>query len=652
MKISHRFNLYVGGVLFIGLLILGYMNYMEHDSLLKKIGLNEAQRLGNAVFSELYTSMMLGGGRKLDRAVIKRYKGIDGVEDIRIIHGKIIDRDYGTESDETPLDELDLRGLKGETVYSIEKTAGGRKAVRFIMPVRIEQGCTRCHDAPTGTVGGAVSITVSLERYRAIIGRHMDNMVLWGGGLLMLVSLTGLFAVRRRFLAPLKKLEVGLGALSRGDLAHRVDLKTGDEVEDLGTAFNNMAQSLHTANATLGEMNEKYAMLVEMAADAIVVIEAETMRFVEANMAATVLTGYTKEELSGMRAPDLYPEEMRPEYISRFKRWVFDGKGYLHDIACRKKDGSLVPVDVSASLLEINGKRLIQEIWRDISERKGFEEKLRRQIEGLEERVRERTAELNKSYEELDEAYKKLKVSQSQIIRSAKLVSLGEMGAGIAHELNSPLAGILSIVEVLMMRLDKGDRNYYLLEKIKDAAVRSKFIILDMLTYARPFRGEYSPVFINSVIRSTLSLFVSEVKTTAIEITLDLDPEIPAVMGSKGQLMEVVFNIVKNARDVLGGHGSITITSRPADEGGSNKVVVEVRDSGPGIPAEIKDRIFDPFFSTKDKGGGKNVGLGLSLSQSIVEEHGGSIEVENIKGGGACFRIVLPAAPEREEEED
>jgi signal transduction histidine kinase len=219
---------------------------------------------------------------------------------------------------------------------------------------------------------------------------------------------------------------------------------------------------------------------------------------------------------------------------------------------------------------------------------------------------------------------------------------MGEMGAGIAHELNSPIAGILSIAEVLIGRLSSADPNYFLLQKIKDAAVRSKYIILDMLTYSRPKKGEFVPIYMNETIRATLTIFVSELKASSIEIVEDFDPELPKVNANQGQLMEVILNILKNAKDASGDNGKVFITTRTRDEEGKTYVVAEIRDTGPGIPDGVIDRIFDPFFSTKEKGGGVNIGLGLSIAQSIVKEHGGRIEVEN--AGGAVFRVVLPVA--------
>jgi len=379
-----------------------------------------------------------------------------------------------------------------------------------------------------------------------------------------------------------------------------------------------------------------------MSVDAILLVDAGTMRIVEANRAAAHLTGYEADELLGMTTAEIYGDAARA-CRDAFRRWVFDGKGYSHNRRVLKKQGGKVDVDVTARLIEIDGRKMVMEIWRDISERVCLEKSLRDRIRDLEERVRERTTDL-------EEASRKLRESQQKMIQSAKLISLGEMGAGIAHELNSPLAGILTIVEVLLGRVKSNDRNYLLLEKIKDAAVRSKYIILDMLSYARPFRDEYESLDINEVLRSTLSLFVSEINAASMEIRLDLLKPLPMVRGARGQLMEVMLNIIKNARDALNGSGGITLsTSLDRDEEGKKDpmVVVEITDTGPGIPEDIIERIFDPFFSTKEKGKGMNIGLGLSIARSIIVEHGGSIEVQNSSQGGASFRVLLPALPAR-----
>ena len=645
MRLSQRFNLYLGAIFIIGFLILIFLGFRSNSALLEEIGLKEASYMSKDVFDRLYESMRRGGGRDENRAIIKSFEKINGIEEIRVIHGPELNAEHGLDEDDLPRDRFDRQALDGKTYAAIEKTVDGHKAARFVVPVIVTKDCVECHTTKSGTANGAISIMVSLKKYEGVIAVFTGSMLLWGAGVLVLSAVMLLVAIRRRLVSPLESLKEGLAAISRGELDHKVRLHTGDEIEELGSAFNKMGQSLLTTTTRLNDINERYTKLVDMAADAIVLKDIETHRFIEANPAATVFTGYSRDELLGKSTEDLYPREKLSEYMEIFKRWVYDGKGYLHDAAVISKDGAAVPVEIAASLLEIGKKKYIQEIWRDISERKGFDEKLKQQIVELEATVRKKTAHL-------EEAYAKLKNSEKKIVESAKLISLGEMGAGIAHELNSPLAGILSITDVLLGRLNKNDPNYYLLEKIKDAAVRSKYIILDMLTYARPFKGEFEPLYLNLVIKATLAMFISELKSVSIEIAPRLDPELPKVYGNKGQLMEVVLNIIKNARDAMAGEGKIFITTKVGTDDGREVVVMEIRDTGPGIPAEAMDRIFDPFFTTKVKGGGKNVGLGLSIAQSIVAEHGGKIWAENAPGGGAVMRVTLPFAPEEYHEVD
>lgn len=443
---------------------------------------------------------------------------------------------------------------------------------------------------------GSLSTSRVAVGYEAMIAGHYRVLFFGGFIILVLTSVASLLALRRWFSVPL-----------------------GHMAKDLG-------------DSTL-----KYRTLVETSSDAIVLVDAQSMRVREINRAATLLTGYSREELLGLVSDDLHgPEEAGERYRAFFKRWAFDGKGYLHEGSISKKNKGIVSVEVSAATVELGGSVFMLEIWRDISDRKCLEDNLRTQIEALEARVRERT-------EELSDALERLKISRQKMIQSTKLISLGEMGAGIAHELNSPLAGILTIAEVLLGRMDKSDRSYALIVKLKDAALRSKYIIIDMLSYARPFKGEREPLDMNDVLRSTLSLFTSEINSASVEIRLDLTKNLPMVLGARGQLMEVMFNIIKNARDVLGGYGKISLSTSAREEAGAAGVAVDISDTGPGISSEVLDKIFDPFFSTKDKGGGLNIGLGLSISQSIIKEHGGVISARNLEKGGASFRVFIPA---------
>lgn len=642
LKLSQRFNLYIGAILLIGMIIVLIYDVRADAAFLRELGLSEARRLCTVAFNQIYTSMSLGGGRAENRDIIERFRQTSDLEEVRLIHAPKTDHQFGAEADEAPVDNLDLEALAGTPAGIVERSPSGHLTARFVMPFFMKEECLRCHTGTLGQVNGAISVRLSLERYEGLFGMHSIRFIFWGGGILAIVSIAVLATVNRRLLRPIGKVEDGAEALAGGDLACRVSVSTGDELENLADSFNRMAESLQSAMKSVEEASKGRSRLVEMAVDPILLIDPLTMRFTDANRAATVLTGYSKEDLLGMTLDEIHPAGVAAAHKEWMDRWLHDGSGYMHDAVVVHKAGYETPVEVAASVIDVGGNKLLQEIWRDLSERRVFEKTLRAYVDGLEAAVKERTESLNRTVMELEEAYIRLKDSEQVLIQSAKMRSLGEMGAGIAHELNSPIAGILSITEALMRRTDPAERSYFLLEKIKDAAVRSKYIILDMLMFSRPDKEGGEKIDVNELVKSTLLLFISEIKTRSIDVIEDLDPVMPAIAGNKGQLMEVILNILKNARDAMPSGGSTGIrtgTSRYTD---GLYAIIEITDTGPGIPADVMDRIFDPFFSTKEKGGGMNIGLGLSISQGIVKNHGGRIEAVNRGQGGTSFTVYLP----------
>lgn len=641
LKLSQRFNLYIGSILLIGTFVILIYDVRADAAFLRELGLAEARRLCTVAFNQIYTSMRLGGGRDENRDIIERFRQTSDLEEVRLIHAPKVDHQFGAEPDELPVDSIDMEALAGSPTGIVERSPSGELTARFVMPFFMKEDCTRCHAGTLGQVNGAISVKLSLERYEGLFGTHSIRVAFWGAGILAIVSVAVLGAVNRRLIEPIGSIENGAEALAGGDLAYRVSIRTGDELENLADSFNKMAESLQTAMKKVEEASLGRSRLVEMAVDPILLVDPETMRFTDANRAATVLTGYTKEELLGMALDDIHSTGNAAAHKNRMQRWIHDGSGYMHDAVVIHKAGYETPVEVAASVIDVDGRKSVQEIWRDLSERKGFEKTIRAHVEGLEAAVKERTESLNRTVMELEDAYRRLKDSEQVLIQSAKMRSLGEMGAGIAHELNSPIAGILSITEALMRRTDPDERSYFLLEKIKDAAVRSKHIILDMLMFSRPDREGGEKIDVNDIVRSTLLLFISEIKTRSIDVLEDLDPAVPVIVGNKGQLMEVILNILKNARDAMPSGGSTRIRTGTVRSADGSYAIIEITDTGQGIPPDVMDRIFDPFFSTKEKGGGMNIGLGLSISQGIAKEHGGRIEAANLSGG-ASFTVYLP----------
>jgi PAS domain S-box-containing protein/putative nucleotidyltransferase with HDIG domain len=402
IKLAHRMSLFIGCILLIGIGAIAYETIHSNILMMQEIGKSESERLSQVVFDGLYSSMRTGGGRAENQAILKRLRKIEGIEDLRIIHGAKIDRQYGVQADETPVDEHDRAALEGKTVSFIED--GGFGSARFVRPVFVVQECRSCHMAGVGDVNGAISIRISLKKYQSLFAQQTRDSLFIGGVVLLVIFITIFLLVRRRVLEPIGKIAVGVKALERGDLNHQLKIATGDELEDVGNAFDHMSASLHAKTAELKYLLDRYSKLVESAIDAVMLHDLETNRLIEVNPQTESITGYSRDELLQMSAEELHPEGRLGEYNKAIHEWKNTGKGYLHDTLIRRKDGSTIPVEIAASMVELDGSKFLQEIWRDLTERKGFEATIKRYAEELEDLVANRTQELRKS----EEKYRRL----------------------------------------------------------------------------------------------------------------------------------------------------------------------------------------------------------------------------------------------------
>jgi len=229
-----------------------------------------------------------------------------------------------------------------------------------------------------------------------------------------------------------------------------------------------------------------------------------------------------------------------------------------------------------------------------------------------------------------------------QLRQSEKLAALGELVAGVAHELNNPLAGISAFAQLLLEEdLDEDQRESARL--IKREADRAGSVIRDLLLFSRKTGPSTMPVELNGLVQLTLRLRAYSLRSSGVEVETHLDPELPLIAGDDQKLQQVILNLVVNAEYAMRGAAARRLVVRTTREG--EAAVIEVADTGTGMSDETLQRVFEPFFTTKPPGEG--TGLGLSVSYGIVEAHGGTIGVESAPGRGTTFRVVLPArAPE------
>ena len=230
------------------------------------------------------------------------------------------------------------------------------------------------------------------------------------------------------------------------------------------------------------------------------------------------------------------------------------------------------------------------------------------------------------------------RLTQKGILLSSKLASLGEMAAGIAHEINNPLQTILGNLEMLEVNLDTEELER--LDRVKNGVLRIRSTVKDLLMFAREQTTETESVDINDVIEKAIDIMHHHVSRAGLEVKTDLDTKPLTVKCNKNLLQQVIINLLQNAKDAIEESNKGTfITVRTALLPGK-EVRIEVEDNGPGIPEAIIDKVFDPLFTTKEVG--KGTGLGLSLSKKIVKGFGGSIEVKSSRKAGTRFSITLP----------
>jgi two-component system NtrC family sensor kinase len=281
--------------------------------------------------------------------------------------------------------------------------------------------------------------------------------------------------------------------------------------------------------------------------------------------------------------------------------------------------------------------------------------------------IMEARGELKNKISELEKTNKDLRETQSQLVQSAKLASIGQLVAGVAHELNNPIGFIYSNMEplkdysqALMELIDIAENNPENLEKAKnekdliyitqdlpklinscqEGARRVKDIVIGLRNFSRLEEKSSTPTQLIELIETTLQLLSSELKNR-VEVIKDFE-SVPAIQCNRGQISQVIMNLLSNAAQAIHGNGKIWIATKflKADSKTENRIAISIQDDGTGIPSEIIEKIFDPFFTTKDVGRG--TGLGLSISYGIIQNHGGTIQVRSEETKGTEFTIILP----------
>lgn len=246
----------------------------------------------------------------------------------------------------------------------------------------------------------------------------------------------------------------------------------------------------------------------------------------------------------------------------------------------------------------------------------------------------------NRMAHELKTREEALREAHAQLIQSEKMAAFGQIGAGIAHEVKNPLAGILGYAQLSLRKVQEGDPLHGNLKIIEKETKRCKNIIDNLMKFARQETVSFMATEINQVVGDAMAIVDHQLTINGVKLEKELAPDLPAVMGNANQIQQVLMNLMINAQQAMDGNpGTVRLSTAPVD---SAHIEVRVADTGTGIPEEIRAKIFEPFFTTKTAG--KGTGLGLSVSYGIIRDHKGDIRVESEQGVGTTFIITLPVA--------
>ncbi len=363
-------------------------------------------------------------------------------------------------------------------------------------------------------------------------------------------------------------------------------------------------RELHRADAFLWN-------LIQGSVDAIIAADMKGNIFIFNDEAERIL-GYRTEEVVGRaHISTLYPIEAAREVMRKLRSEEFGGKGKLlsHDMTLRHKEGGEVPVRLKASIVYVNGVEFASV---------GFFQDQRDRL---------------KMREDLERA-------QVQLLQSEKMASLGKLAAGIAHQINNPLSGIVLFSNLLLENSEVASNEAVEndLRRIAEDAQRCSAIVKELLEFARQTQDKVKAVDLSRALSQTIFLLEKQPLFQNIEVVKELSEVEPVVHGEPQQLNHVFMNLILNAAEAMDGRGTLTLRTREVP--GEEAFEVDVADTGMGIPPEIVSRVFEPFFTTKEVG--KGTGLGLSVVYGIVERHNGRIRIDSVVGSGTTFTVTLP----------
>ncbi len=356
------------------------------------------------------------------------------------------------------------------------------------------------------------------------------------------------------------------------------------------------------------EANEFLSKMIESSVNCVVATDMKG-NILLFNKGAEELLGYKAEEVVGkMNIRNIYPPGVAKEIMAKMKSPDYGGVSRLKSLPMVHKNrrGEAIDGSLSASIIyDDKGNEVATVgIFTDLRPRLEMEEKLRK--------------------------------TQQQLLQSEKLAAMGRLTSQVAHELNNPIYGIMNTLELLKTEIPSNSRRRKILDMSLSETQRLSEMLSSMLSFSKPQEEARREININKLIEDILLFLEKQLRESNIKIQINLSKKFPLITASPNQIRQVILNLIANAKDAMPNGGALTVETLSEN----NQIIIKVQDTGIGIPEEIRDKIFDAFFTTKQKV--KGVGLGLSVCYGIIKDHGGDIIVKSEVNKGSTFSIVLP----------
>lgn len=616
----------VGAVATLVIGVFAYVNLKSQRERLLQEVLRGVHLTSEVIRRSLRSDMLEYQPHRLRKA-IDTIGAQEGIERVRIFNalgeimyssqsgemGTVLDKSaeqcYACHAKEKPFERLTISARS-----RIFRSPHGHRVLGMINPIYNEPDCysATCHEhREDKTVLGVLDIDVELAEIDGTIEENERKMSLFAAVTICSIAAIIAVLIDRLINRPVMKLMEGMERVTAGNLDSAISVASRDEIGTLASSLNQMTQRLRASEQELRASEEKYRSLFENDPNPILVLDLDSFDIVDVNIRAVEAYGYSRDEFLGMSFLDLG----EPSDAARIKSLAAKSCVFLPKVRHQRRDGKTLYVNIHSCPRLHLGKDVIIANIADITHRIQVE---------------------------------------AQLIQAGKMATLGEMSAGMAHELNQPLNAIRVGCEYFQKMLDRKQTiPEEVLARVSRELVqqveRASRIINHLREFGRKSESEEMGLIdIAEPIRGVFTVLGQQLKLKEIEVEVEISPELPPIQGVCNRLEQVFLNLVMNARDAIeekrqrscgmafGSHLKV----RAYLEG--NDVCASFSDTGTGISESVKERIFEPFFTTKEVGRG--TGLGLSISYGIVKDFGGDMEVLSEEGVGTTFVIRFPVA--------